>query len=158
MNDDTEIHREGTIIDSSGTIYRLHHAECSTQCAWSVFDGEYRIGLANILKDGPILKLGDIKFEAAFTAPSGRLYRWTQKFFGTQIVPKNYRQRGLGSALLILIIRWAKEHGFTQIEGEISSVDTSHNAKLLQWYARFGFTFSKYETDGKLIGKITLIL
>jgi hypothetical protein len=158
VDDETEIHRESTITDSSGTVYRLHHVEYETLCGWNIFDGEWRVGVANCCKNGTMLSLGDIKMEAAFVAPTGRFNRWIRKLVGAQLPPKNYRQRGLGSALLKEIIHWAKEHGFTQIEGEISTVDTPHNPKLLEWYARFGFTFTKHQTDGILIGKITLVL
>jgi GNAT superfamily N-acetyltransferase len=158
VDDATEIHRESTITDSSGTVYRLHHVEYSILSDWDIFDGEYRIGFAHCLKDGSILTLGDIKLEATFVKPAGQWERWARKLLGLQHYPKNYRKRGLGSALLKVIIHWAKENGFTQIKGSISNVDTPHNPKLVEWYNRLGFTFSKYSTNGRFVGEITLNL
>lgn len=158
MDDDTEIHSESTITDSSGTVYRLHHVEYSVLSDWDIFDGEWRVGFAHCLKNEATLTLGDIKLEAAFVKPTSQLERWARKLLGIPHPSENYRQRGLGSALLKVIIQWAKARGFTRIEGQISTVDTQPNPGLLDWYSRFGFTFSAYPSPGKLIGKISMAL
>ncbi len=53
--------------------------------------------------------------------------------------PTNYRQKGLGTYLLKMIINWAKHKGVHKIIGAVTQEDINDNPNLINWYKKHGF-------------------
>lgn len=53
---------------------------------------------------------------------------------------KNYRGRGLGTALLKEVVAIARHTGFKRIYGSVMGDDITRTPNLLKWYRRHGFS------------------
>lgn len=69
--------------------------------------------------------------------PLERLQQW---FLNAEFEPVNYRQQGLGTALLHSVINHGRKLGASSLRGEVFQADVENNPGLLQWYQRHGFT------------------
>jgi hypothetical protein len=86
---------------------------------------------------GPGRKIGAISAECQ-SDPMSRSQAQTRWKSGNLTL--NYRNRGLGSALLILLRELATKRRIKTIFGSLISNDILHNPHLLQWYVHRGFT------------------
>jgi hypothetical protein len=59
---------------------------------------------------------------------------------------ENFRNRGIGTAMIAFLVGFARSHSAKRIEGEIKPHDSKENQDLPNWYRRRGFTVS---ADGK---------
>jgi GNAT superfamily N-acetyltransferase len=125
----------GHIRDRQGKAYSYKLTILDESRNWTIFDGEWRIGYAWCGCYGADFRIGDLRFEPAFRAPR----RGWRRYFLRKAPPVNYRQRGLGSALLPLLIVHARESGCKKVSGMLSEVDLVPFPALAEWYARFGF-------------------
>ena len=67
--------------------------------------------------------------------------------------------KGYGSAMMIKLIEYAKENGYSRLYGNLSIVDLNHKDRLYHFYRKFGFTITEYdECKNNYFGRIDLIL
>lgn len=143
----------GTIFDRTGRPYRSALRMGDRSHDWQVFDDGWRIGYAWCSRDQTEFRINDLKFDGQFRRP--------RTFLGWQIGRArvvNYQRRGLGTALLRVIITHARAHGCRQIVGMISQVDLDRFSTLPGWYARFGFVYSPKPDGGIIKGLLHLVL
>ena len=62
-----------------------------------------------------------------------------QRFTGQDPKPINYRGRGLGTAIVKMLIQFAMSRGLLQVKGSLSPHDLKDNPGLPDWYRRRGF-------------------
>jgi GNAT superfamily N-acetyltransferase len=65
--------------------------------------------------------------------------------FGIMIHPP-YRGRGLGSALLCALIAWLRRRHVVVMCGFVRRSDLDEHPRLLDWYARHGFTVTSADS------------
>lgn len=62
-----------------------------------------------------------------------------QSCFGLRTLRVNYQQRGLGAALLVFVIRAARENGHASMTGTLVRNYLKQNPRLVNWYQSHGF-------------------
>jgi len=88
--------------------------------------------------------------------PIKRLQQW---LFDLEFEQINYRQRGLGTALLDSVIGHAQTLGAFSLQGEVFQADLENNPELLNWYERKGFVQSSPRPEQiDVLANITLEL
>lgn len=100
----------------------------------------YKINGEFIGEGALVLDTGD----PDYTIPEKRVY------VSRMIVKKEYRNRGIGSEILIFLIKKAKEMGFS----EMSIGVDKDNVNALHLYEKFGFTevlFDGTDEDGEYL-------
>lgn len=96
------------------------------------------VGLAECLFPSPtVMEITDIFVCKGIRPP------WFGREFFAELFNQpwrgiNYRERGLGSALLEYVKQYARDHGVEEITGFIASQDTPHKI-LIEWYQKHGF-------------------
>lgn len=73
------------------------------------------------------------------------------------IIHDNKRKinRGYGSAMMELLISYAKQNGYSKLYGNLSNVDIGHKDRLYHFYEKFGFIITEYpEKKGCYFGLI----
>lgn len=151
MASTTEKH--GTLRDKTGRHYRYSLTVDRGSHDWLVYDGGWRIGYAWCSEEDTRFRISDFKFEDGFRRP--------RTFLGWRIgrAPAvSYQRRGLGTALLGLIIDHARSRGSREIVGMISQVDLDRFPTLTAWYARFGFVYTPKPDGGIIKGNLRLVL
>jgi hypothetical protein len=135
------------ITDRFGTTYQV---EFERDPLWIFRIRAGYIEIGRIYCDGnpPVLELRDIRFRDDIPAKETILKQIWRKLAHQPGPLLNYRDRGLGSAMLNQIERLAWADGFRVIEGWISSVDTDQDPDLPNWYRRRGFEVQLFEGTG----------
>ncbi len=151
---DPEIDEErcGNLTDRFGTIYPLLFCLCRTSRDWHVFQHGRRIGYALCLLQGEDFFLGDLQIESAISLPRSL---WSRLLFRHPVVI-DYRRRGLGSALLALVIAHARECGCRRVTGKVTQRDLTGYPDLAGWYRRNGFVYTSDPAGGNFVGSIQL--
>lgn len=148
----------GWLTDRRGARFRFERTEGEFACDWHVYADGWEIGHTYCIKEPPTLVLGDICLKEQFTPPKRRLHRILERLLGITSPSVNYRGNGLGSALLVDVITWAKAHSYQRITGKVAPKDFGRNPRLPDWYQRHGFQFERYPEGSGDIGKLTLNL
>ena len=124
-----------TIQDSAGTPYTVRLLRSDDSWDLKVLSEGREMGLANCQCHGKSLRLADIEILATAASPAVP---------STDATPRpaqsNYRGRGLGSALLELIVAQARLGGFHQITGMLHPQNLQDKTDLPEWYRKRGFT------------------
>ena len=115
----------GSLADKEGRHYQLSIDDADQWWVLKLFDGLCPIGYANCLYQGKVLFLADLCISDD-VPPTGRLACWA-RMFGLRLRHKNYRGRGLGSALLGFIIEQARRNGIEHITGKLFPADLAKN-------------------------------
>lgn len=129
---------EHDITDRYGDHYRVH-SERDTGWSFHLWHGDSVVGYMNCIEQPPVLLVGDFKLYDAVQVRETALAKLWRKLLRHPCPVRNYRNRGLGTALLALLSELAKSSGFRRLEGWISDVDTNTNPGLPDWYRRRGF-------------------
>ena len=53
--------------------------------------------------------------------------------------------KGYGSHMMETLLTYAKQHGYTRIYGNLSTVDSDHLDRLLHFYKKFGFAITIFD-------------
>jgi len=140
----------GSLADKEGRHYQLSIDDADQWWVLKLFDGLCPIGYANCLYQGKVLFLADLCISDD-VPPTGRLACWA-RMFGLRLRHKNYRGRGLGSALLGFIIEQARRNGIEHITGKLFPADLTKNPELPTWYRQRGFhvTMSPDKNSGDI--------
>jgi GNAT superfamily N-acetyltransferase len=128
------------VSDNRGHGYRLHLFKHATGWSMKVFDGVTRVAEAHCLPQGEALFLADLRvLDSAVHGIQGltRVKGWFG--FNVQGRIENYRNRGLGSALLGFVINQAGMRGFQRVTGKLAPIDLKENPGLPDWYQQRGF-------------------
>lgn len=91
------------------------------------YRGAY-VGYANLIRDGSIATLADICIYDHL--------RPVFNFLPVFKIRKNYRGKGIGSALLKAVVEFCKKHNVSEIHGEAKG----DLPLLIPWYKRHGFS------------------
>ncbi len=130
---------EYAIIDRWGDRYRVHS---DRDYGWSfrIWHDQHPIGYMNCIQQRPVLLVGDFRLRDDMVIPESLPDSLVRRFLGRPRPTRSYRNRGLGTAMFVLVSGLAKTAGFERLEGWISDVDTEKNPELPDWYKRRGFT------------------
>lgn len=129
------------IADRHGLRYCVE-SERDTGWSFHLSHGEYVVGYMNCIEQPPVLLVGDFKLYDDVSVPeSVPAWLW-RKLLGRPKAIRNFRKRGLGTAMFVLLSDLAKSAGFLRLEGWISDVDTKVNPDLPEWYRRRGFVIT----------------
>ena len=129
------------IHDGYGEKYRVDLVEELPDCAFSVWHDSAQVAEANATVTGPLLLLKQIRVFDSVLYAEKHFVLWLRRMGHCPQKPNNYRTRGIGSALLSLIVDWAKERTLAGIVGDLSPDDLANNAHLLSWFIHRGFKF-----------------
>jgi len=162
ISSQTSCEHEGTeerlnVSDSLEHSYQLQLFENGSGWSAKVFDVDTLAGQIHCLNQGDALFLGDLHVLRAATRPIqglARLRGWLG--LPTRGRIENYRNRGLGSALLNLVINRARAHGFRRVIGRLAPIDLKEDPKLPDWYRRRGFQIAV--ASNRLTGDLELVL
>lgn len=127
------------IIDRHGFTYRVHF-ERAVGWTFNLWCGNDVVGYMNCIEQSPVLLVGDFKLYDDVRVPESVPAVLWRKLLGSPKPVRNYRNRGLGTAMFVLLSDLGKSAGFQRLEGWISDVDTGGNSDLPNWYRRRGFT------------------
>ena len=129
-----------TVVDHRGYSYQLHLLEYGSSWFAKVFDGNTSVGRISCLNQGDTLFLGDLYVLEAATRPIRGL-AWVKVWFGFDMRGRteNYRNRGLGSALLTFAINRARAGGYRRVIGKLAAIDLKAMPGLPDWYRHRGF-------------------
>lgn len=128
------------IQDRLGKKYRVQVFEKPDTWCLMVYDGDVPVGYANCLVKVDVLTLDDLHVSADATLPGHGLPLLLRNLFHYRARSVNYRSRGLGTAMLRLLIARASNHGFKVVEACLSPHDMAEDPTLPEWYCRRGFT------------------
>jgi hypothetical protein len=155
MTEDVEREYQLWITDKRGGRLRVVWLADDRLWIFRVFDRAKFAARANCLVERSRLKLGDLE---AFERVQSPIRNWghsfIRKIFGEPNL--NYRNRGIGSALLGLIIQLAKEHRMAVFVGNFGPEDLKANPDLPNWYRRRGFTILEGGDFG--VGRLQMII
>jgi|SRR5208283_574515 len=146
------------ITDNAGLPFRVEFFPDDQGPDFFVYDQQVRIGHAYCLARGKTLYLADLCISDAAYVPSSRFKVWLRCLFRLKAPRENYFGRGLGSALLWLVINMARERGFQEITGEVKRSDSRVARTLLDWYRRHGFTVTLEEGRPNVIASLSMQL
>ena len=132
MNEDCH-DQDCFIQDKSGHRYRVNLVE-TPHWYLKVWDGPVEVGYANCHIEPQVLYVDDLRIADAALRPASFMRRVLKQ----PNKPINYRNHGVGSALLRLIAKLATERGLRAVEGSLSQNDLE-NPALIAWYRRLGF-------------------
>jgi GNAT superfamily N-acetyltransferase len=85
------------------------------------------------------LTLADIRIYDSPLLYRRLLVKCVPRFFWRKRVTEDYRRRGLGSAMLRVVINQATARGFKSIDGSVTVGDLIASPYLLGWYRKHGF-------------------
>ena len=137
------------IYDGYGEKYRVELAEVTADHIFHVWHDSAQVAEARVTVEAPLLLLNDITVSDRVLYPEKKVVLWFRRMAHCPQKPINYRTRGIGSALISLVVDWAKERKLIGIIGEISTEDLSETPHLLSWYAHRGFRFVEGGRSGK---------
>ena len=148
------------IHDKHGRKYRI--TECSGEHVqrFNIEHRGIRIGYANFHFQGAdVLHLDDLHLEDDAIMPA-----WfaLDLYFGFVAFPplrwrtRNFRNRGIGTAMIKFLAEYAQSKFASRIEGEVKHHDFKDNPDLPEWYRRRGFAVVM--DDGKMacVAKISM--
>ncbi len=143
-----------TITDRDGRHYPVEYFRYDTGPDFFVYDQQIRIGHAYCLTQQETLYLADLCISNAARIPGGQLH-W---LLGLRPRTRDYSGRGIGSALLQLVIQKARELGFHRISGEVMRSDPRYVPSLLDWYRHHGFDVITGEGKPNIIASLSMRL
>ena len=116
--------------------------------SWSfeIYFGAQEIGYMNCTQEPAFLNLGDFKLYNHLQAPESLGRVIIRKLLNRPRPLLNYRNRGIGTAMLALVERLTADAGFRRVQGWISRVDADPNPDLPDWYRRRGYTVTVEST------------
>lgn len=134
-------HREHSLFiqDKSAQQYRVSVLE-NRQWHLKVWDGAVCVGYANCHVDLPALYVDDLEIANNALRPGSWRKRLVRRVLGLPNETVDYRNRGVGRALIRLITKLAIERKLAAVEGSLSRHDLIDNPDLPGWYRRLGFT------------------
>ncbi len=141
-------HPNRVVADKEGIQYRLVMEESEKHFEVWILDGNIRIGRATCILHADGIVVEDIIiWEEPVLFPKG-LWRLVPYILYGRLKGKNYRQRGLGTELLKIVIEKAHEKDVAYIRGFITNQGIADNPKLLEWYRKHGFTVTPMVSPG----------
>lgn len=69
---------------------------------------------------------------------------------------RNYRKRGIGTAMIEFLASYARSKSAKRIEGEVKHHDFKNNPDLPEWYRRRGFAVVMGDGKTPWVAKISL--
>ena len=138
-----------SIQDQLGKNYRVQLFENPGTWCVLVYDGEVPVGHANCVVKRDVLNVDDLHVSADATRPAHGLPLLFRSLFHYHSKGVNYRSRGLGRAMLRLLVTRASDHGFKVIEASFSPHDLAEDPGLPDWYLRQGFAIVPTGTYGQ---------
>ena len=145
---------ECSIQDQLGKSYRVQAFENPDNWCLMVYDGDVPVGHVNCVVKRDVLNLDDLHVSTDATQPAHGLPLLLRNLFHHRGKRISYRSRGLGTAMLRLLIARASERGFKIIEAHLSPHDLAEYPDLPEWYRRQGFALVETGTYG--LGKLQL--
>lgn len=127
-----------SIEDKSARQYRVSFLE-NRQWHLKVWDGAVRVAYAHCHIDPPVLYVDDLQIANNALRPETWRNRFLSRLQGRRNEALDYRNRGIGRALIHLIAKLAIERKLTAVEGSLSRHDVIENPDLPGWYRRLGF-------------------
>lgn len=103
--------------------------------------------------DGRML-LGDVVIKEAIVPPPPHLLAWAWRR-EVPAKPVNHRGNGLGSHLLLRLLREARARGVREVYGNVTPGDLRATPGLLDWYARHGFLVD-HGSRSDLLGSLVI--
>jgi hypothetical protein len=153
MRDFTETH---SIRDRAGRLLRVTAECCGSSLEFRVLDGQTIAARASCVDMGEYLLLGDIVVDCAAFVPESSVQRFLRRLLRRPPPTADYRRRGIGSALLNLVIARARRHGISRIEGMVVEQGLAENPALLEWYQRSGFVVERdHEPKGLRVATVS---
>ena len=134
------------VVDNGGRHYTLHFGESDPIWVLKLFDHRILVAKVNCLVEEDTLRIADLHVFEEAAIPQGYVVSCLRSALGLEPRTANYQRRGLGTKLLGLIIRHAKERNFVRITGNLFPRDLEMNPKLPMWYQRCGFTVNMDES------------
>jgi len=128
-----------SIQDQLGRSYRVQVFENPGTWCLLVYDGDLPVGHANCVVKRDVLNVDDLHVSTDATQPAHGLPLLFRNLFHHHAKGVNYRSRGLGTAMLRLLVTRASDHGFKVIEASFSPHDLAEDPGLPDWYLRQGF-------------------
>ena len=144
----------GSIVDKAGKLYAYTFTYENWLREWRVFDGRPWIGVASCTLSGTTMTLADIQLREDILRPRAFWARLLRR----PPVRINYRGRGLGSALLAMVIDHARKSECRTITGIVAARDLATNPRLVEWYRRHGFIYAATAPGLNVSGSISLYL
>jgi GNAT superfamily N-acetyltransferase len=135
------------VADKEGNQYRLVMEESEQHFKVWILDGNIQVGWATCILHADGMDLEDIIIcEEPVLFPRG-LWQLVPSLY-SRLKGKNYRQRGLGTELVKIVIEKACEKDVAYICGYITNQGIADNPKLLEWYRKHGFTVTPVSSPG----------
>lgn len=120
-----------------------------------IYQGKRRIGYTRWKFEGDTLALTDLCLEEASIRPPA-YYRDIGMFsfsfppqWWRKINRDDFRNRGIGTQLIALLIAYARSNGVKRIVGRLVDSDCNKHPDLPQWYRNRGFTVTLDNALGK---------
>ncbi|HTJ79832.1 MAG TPA: GNAT family N-acetyltransferase [Rariglobus sp.] len=123
---------------------------------WLCDERGWRIGYAHTTFRNGGLFLGDIRLRNDVPAPASWLRRALAARGIGKIPLMDYRNRGLGTALLARLEILARQEGFSAITGCIVESDITRWPDLPAWYRRQGYSVIEKEPNSSDIGRLRI--
>jgi hypothetical protein len=150
------------ILDREGRSYAIAITEDEGLISVKAYDHQTLIGEAKCLRESPeTLYLRDIAIANQVVKKTIYLRAKSLKqLLSYSSKTTNYRARGLGSALLNLLINYAAANGVRCLYGRVYQQDLENNPKLLEWYQSHGFELREphLEEQPDVLALIYLVL
>lgn len=130
-----------SITDKYGQEYQVSLVKISDHLyRMKIKQQKEYVGEAKFLLRMPdIMILGDIQIRNDFDLPESVIEEIMQRG-RKRCEHKNYRERGLGTALLEEVITFGRQTGLKRIYGSAMKKDIIRTPHLLEWYGRHGFS------------------
>jgi len=129
------------IKDKFGKEYRIEWEEDGGFGLQSVFlfDGELQFGYVHCYFVGEKAMIQDIELRDDLFCPQTKLRSFIYRLLKIQRVKLNYRNSGMGTALLEFLFSYFSKRKVKRIEGKISVRDLKQSPFLPAWYRKLGF-------------------
>lgn len=150
------------IFDRKGRSYISSIVEGDSRLLIQLHSQHMLVGEVKCVRESQAaLMLKDIAIaNEASPNPMNFWMKMLHKIPGYQPKLVNYRDQGLGSALLSRLIQYAQDNGIQFLHGEVFRPDLENNPKLLQWYQKHGFEIKQpsLEDNPDIVAKLHMHL
>lgn len=137
----SEVHIKHPIHDRNGTVYYLVVSESDTGLCSILTGADGPAGRLNLdcTTPGKCIIANLELFANAPKMPTNGLQRFLRYFNLWKPSTIDYRQRGLGTALIAFVEESARLHHAQSITGDVVRRDYEAWPKLLEWYEKRGY-------------------
>ena len=142
----------------AGLAERRFETDCDHRklYAWVIVGGQRVADLKAVNQGSGVMLLGSIEVRDDVVLLNSFASRMLRKIRPSYEF-KSFRECGLGSRLILMLVEHCRDQGFNEIYGSVVQSDLDETPRLLSWYRKFGFEALPPD-DRCLSGSVSMVV